>query len=52
VISHRMKHTAAGAIYRLGPAPLDLDAPEVRLKHGAEQVFGPHEPSEQRGDVD
>ncbi|MFH1185052.1 MAG: glycosidase [Chloroflexota bacterium] len=52
VIYHGVKRTAAGAIYRLGLALFDLEAPEVCLKRGDEWVFGPQEPYEQRGDVD
>ena len=52
VIYHGVKHTAAGAIYRLGLALFDLQSPEICLKRGDEWVFGPHEPYEQHGDVD
>lgn len=52
VIYHGVRHNAAGALYRLGLALFDLQAPERCLKRGTEWVFGPEEPYEQRGDVD
>lgn len=52
VIYHGVRQTAAGSIYRLGLALFDLQAPERCLKRGAEWMFGPQEPFEQRGDVD
>jgi predicted GH43/DUF377 family glycosyl hydrolase len=48
---HGVRQTAAGAIYRLGLALFDLEAPEVCLKRGRQWVFGPEEPYEQHGDV-
>ncbi len=52
VIYHGVKQNAAGAIYRLGLALFDLNAPEVCLKRGDEWVFAPQEPYEKTGDVD
>ncbi|HLE39612.1 MAG TPA: glycosidase [Acidimicrobiia bacterium] len=52
VIYHGVRLTAAGAIYRLGLALFDLQAPERCLRRGSEWVFGPKEPYEERGDVD
>jgi predicted GH43/DUF377 family glycosyl hydrolase len=52
VIYHGVRHTAAGAIYRLGLALFDLQAPERCLKRGDGWVFGPQQDYEQRGDVD
>jgi beta-1,2-mannobiose phosphorylase / 1,2-beta-oligomannan phosphorylase len=52
MIYHGVKRNAAGAIYRLGLALFDLDAPDRCLKRGDEWVFGPQEPYERRGDVD
>ncbi|MGE5853483.1 MAG: glycosidase [Deltaproteobacteria bacterium] len=52
VISHGVRQTAAGAIYRLGLALFDLMNPEVCLKRGDEWIFGPEETYERRGDVD
>ncbi len=51
VIYHGVRHTAAGAIYRLGLALFDLQVPERCLARGDEWVFGPQEPYEQFGDV-
>lgn len=51
VIYHGVRHTAAGAIYRLGLALFDLKSPEVCLKRGSEWIFGPEEPYELHGDV-
>lgn len=51
VIYHGVRHTAAGAIYRLGLALFDLHTPEHCLKRSDEWVFGPQEPYEQFGDV-
>jgi len=52
VIYHGVRHTAAGAIYRLGLALFDLQRPERCLKRGNEWVFAPEAPYELRGDVD
>ena len=52
IIYHGVRHTAAGAIYRLGLALFDLYAPEHCLMRGDEWIFGPQETYEQRGDVD
>jgi predicted GH43/DUF377 family glycosyl hydrolase len=51
VIYHGVRHTAAGAIYRLGLALFDLQVPERCLARGDEWMFGPQEPYEQFGDV-
>jgi predicted GH43/DUF377 family glycosyl hydrolase len=52
VIYHGVRHTAAGAIYRLGLALFDLEAPERCVKRSDQWVFGPREAYERRGDVD
>jgi predicted GH43/DUF377 family glycosyl hydrolase len=52
VIYHGVRHTASGAIYRLGLALFDRDTPERNLKRSDEWVFGPDEHYEQFGDVD
>lgn len=52
VIYHGVRHTAAGALYRLGLALFDLENPERCLKRSSEWVFGPEQPYERRGDVD
>lgn len=51
-IYHGVKLNAAGAIYRLGLALFDLDAPERCLKRADEWIFGPETPYERHGDVD
>ena len=51
VIYHGVRHTAAGAIYRLGLALFDLNTPERLLKRGNDWVFGPEQPYEMHGDV-
>lgn len=52
MIYHGVRVTAAGAIYRLGLALFDLQAPERCLRRGDEWIFGPELPYERRGDVD
>ncbi len=52
VIYHGVRQNAAGAIYRLGLALFDLQAPELCLKRSNEWIFGPEKSYEQRGDVD
>ena len=49
---HGVKTTAAGAIYRIGLALLDLEQPAVILARTRSWVFGPQEPYERSGDVD
>lgn len=52
MIYHGVRHTASGAIYRLGLALLDRDRPERCLLRGEPWVFGPEAPYERQGDVD
>lgn len=52
VFYHGVRDTAAGSIYRLGLALLDLDDPSKCLIRGSEWIFGPEEPYELSGDVD
>jgi len=52
ILYHGVKITAAGSIYRLGLALLDLEDPSKVLKRSNEWVFGPKEPYEKVGDVD
>jgi predicted GH43/DUF377 family glycosyl hydrolase len=52
VIYHGVKLNAAGAIYRLGLALFDLNAPDRCLKRCDEWVLDPEEPYERHGDVD
>jgi len=51
IIYHGVRHTPAGAIYRLGLALLDRDDPRIVLRRGVEWVLGPEEPYELTGDV-
>lgn len=52
ILYHGVRQTAAGAIYRLGLALLDLENPLRVLRRSDEWVFGPLEPYEREGDVD
>ena len=51
VLYHGVRVTAAGSVYRLGLALLDVDHPELILARSSEWIFGPHEPYERSGDV-
>jgi predicted GH43/DUF377 family glycosyl hydrolase len=51
IIYHGVRQTAAGALYRVGLALLDLDAPWKVKRRSQEWVFGPKEPYEFIGDV-
>ena len=51
ILYHGVRQTAAGSIYRLGLALLDLDNPERVLHRSDEWVFGPTEWYERQGDV-
>jgi predicted GH43/DUF377 family glycosyl hydrolase len=51
ILYHGVKNTAAGSIYRLGLALLDLENPTCVLKRSNEWIFGPEEPYEKFGDV-
>ena len=51
VLYHGVRHTASGALYRLGVALFDLDQPEKCLLRGESWIFGPDAHYEQRGDV-
>ncbi len=51
LIYHGVKSTAAGSLYRLGLALLDLDDPSKIIKRCDEWIFGPHEMYERVGDV-
>ena len=52
MLYHGVRQTAAGAIYRLGLALLDLENPSRVLRRSDEWVFGPSAPYEREGDVD
>jgi predicted GH43/DUF377 family glycosyl hydrolase len=51
MIYHGVRHTAAGALYRLGLALFDINQPDVCLLRGDEWVFGPEASYECAGDV-
>ncbi|MBC7336974.1 MAG: glycosidase, partial [Clostridia bacterium] len=51
IIYHGVRTTAAGAIYRLGLALLDLDEPTRVISRSDSWVFGPRELYERVGDV-
>lgn len=51
MIYHGVRHTAGGALYRLGLALFDLERPDVCLSRGGEWVFGPETAYERVGDV-
>ena len=52
MIYHGVRHTASGALYRLGLALFALDQPERCLRRGDAWVFGPEADYERVGDVD
>lgn len=51
ILYHGVKQTAAGCIYRLGLALLDLEDPRRVLRRSDTWVFGPEAPYERIGDV-
>ncbi len=51
MLYHGVKNTAAGCIYRLGLALLDLEDPTRVIRRGKSWIFGPREPYELNGDV-
>jgi predicted GH43/DUF377 family glycosyl hydrolase len=51
LIYHGVRHTAAGALYRVGAALLDRERPERCLLRGESWIFGPEAPYEQQSDV-
>jgi predicted GH43/DUF377 family glycosyl hydrolase len=51
MIYHGVRHTAAGCLYRLGLALLDLEHPDRCLLRGDAWVFGPETDYERDGDV-
>jgi predicted GH43/DUF377 family glycosyl hydrolase len=51
IIYHGVRETAAGAVYRVGLALLDLDEPWKIMHRSDEWVLGPREPYERVGDV-
>ena len=51
LIYHGVRQTAAGSLYRVGLALLDLEEPWKVIRRSQEWVFGPKEPYEFIGDV-
>ena len=51
VLYHGVRHTASGALYRLGLALFDLNEPEKCLLRGESWIFGPEAEYERHGDV-
>ncbi len=51
MLYHGVRRTAAGCLYRLGVALLDLQSPERVLLRGDAWVFGPESAYEREGDV-
>ncbi|HEY1694407.1 MAG TPA: hypothetical protein VGG39_19695 [Polyangiaceae bacterium] len=51
MLYHGVRHTAAGALYRLGAALFAIDQPSVCLLRGDSWIFGPEAPYEREGDV-
>lgn len=51
IIYHGVKTTAAGSLYRLGVALLDLDDPQKVIARSDEWIFGASEQYERVGDV-
>jgi len=51
MLYHGVRHTASGAIYRVGLALLALEEPERCVRRGGPWFFGPELPCERTGDV-
>ncbi|PKN82862.1 MAG: glycosidase [Chloroflexi bacterium HGW-Chloroflexi-9] len=51
ILYHGVRHTASGALYRMGLALLDLEDPRVVVARGEDWVFGPSASYEVSGDV-
>jgi predicted GH43/DUF377 family glycosyl hydrolase len=51
MLYHGVRRTAAGCLYRLGVALLDLENPERCLLRGDSWIFGPETTYEREGDV-
>lgn len=51
MLYHGVRHTASGALYRVGAALLDLAQPDQCLRRGDGWIFGPEAPYERVGDV-
>ena len=51
MLYHGVKHTASGALYRIGLALFDLQQPDLCLLRGDSWIFGPETQYEHGGDV-
>ena len=51
ILYHGVRRTAAGCLYRLGVALLDLETAEHCILRGDSWIFGPEAPYEREGDV-
>ena len=51
MLYHGVRHTAAGCLYRLGVALLDLETATQVVLRGDSWIFGPEMPYEREGDV-
>ena len=51
MIYHGVRHTASGALYRIGLALFAFDDPHYCLLRGDSWIFGPEAPYERQGDV-
>lgn len=51
ILYHGVRTTAAGGLYRLGLALLDLEDPHQVIRRSSEWIFGPRESYERVGDV-
>jgi len=51
ILYHGVRTTAAGSIYRLGLALIDLEDPSKVLRRSDEWIFGPRESYEKQGDI-
>lgn len=51
MLYHGVRHTASGALYRLGVALFDLENPDRCILRGDEWIFGPEATYECTGDV-
>lgn len=51
VLYHGVRHTASGALYRIGLALFDISEPEKCLLRGESWIFGPEANYERLGDV-
>ncbi len=51
LLYHGVRNTAAGCIYRVGAALMDLENPERLIRRGDEWLFGPETDYERFGDV-